>query len=238
MKKTILKTKNRFFVSMLILSISFVTATILIPARLAWAETPEEKAQKEADNKKKEDAKKAVEAQKRLADWHKRAEESIRYKFDRFKKSTLIVADGEKVRSQSEIMSMMGDLFLGPDATVGGEVKKDTNPAAVPDTVQLFFWANAKEEASLLYSNSKELNFLVDGKPMGPYPVKYSYGPDSDHFLENMIADVPLSDFRKIATSKESTEGRLGEMEFKFNDYQKILYRTFLTRISPGVPAK
>jgi hypothetical protein len=238
MRSNIFKFGSRFFVSLLILTMTLSTAAILVPSHRAWAETPEEKAQKEADKKAKEEAKKLEEQQKRIADWHKRAEENIRYKFDRFKKSTLVACDNEKVRSISALFGTFGDLYLSPDATVPDEVKKETLPAKAPATVQLFFWANAEKEATLLYSNAKELNFLVDGKPLGPYEVKYTSGPDGDNFMENMIVEVPYAEFRKIVSCKDTTEGRLGEMEFKFNDYQKILYRTFLTRITPAEAAK
>jgi hypothetical protein len=199
----------------------------LLPAPLS-AETPEEKAQREAD-------KKAAEAKKKLEEMNKKAKESVQYKFDRFKNATLIFTREEKVRSQSEVFAMKGDLFMQPSTTVEGEAKKDTNPLTRPETVSLFFFATADNRASLLYGNSQELLFLVDGKAMGPYPVKYDSGKTSDgkDWYENMDTELPYADFYKIAAAQK-VEGRMGTMEFKFNDYQRILYRTFLIAISPA----
>lgn len=227
MLKESMGSKNNFSSLVFILSLSALILGGGFTARLSFAETPEEKAQKEAD-------KKAAEAKKKLEEMHKKAADSVEYHFDKFKASTQISARNEKVRSQSEVFAMYGDLFLWPYATVSGEVKKETNPAAPPEKIQLLFWAKAQNRRTLLYRGTQELDLLVDGKPLGPYAVQYTVGRDGDEFLENMETEMSYNDFYKMVHAKQTMEGRLGQMEFKFNDYQKILYSTYLDRISPG----
>jgi uncharacterized FlaG/YvyC family protein len=243
MGKSILRPGKRFFISLILISLSLGSVTSLLQPRLTFAETPEEKAQKQAAEAAKKAAerqreadKKAAEAAKRIAEMQKRAEENIDYKFDRFKQATFVAARNEKVRSQSEIIAMMGDLFLSPNANVSGEVTKTTNPSAVPETVELYFWARAEKRKTLLYTRARTLDFLVDGSPLGPYDVKYRASRDGDIWLETMTAVIPYKDFVKIVRARTSMEGRLGDMEFKFNDYQRILYTTFLAKISPAAP--
>ncbi len=227
MLRKLFRLRNGFPVSLFILSLSFLIVAGGSSPRRSWAETPEEKAQKEAD-------KKAAEAKKKLGEMHKKAEESVDYKFDKFKASTQISARTEKVRSLSAVFSMEGDIFLWPSVNVDGEMTKDTNPKTPPEKIQLLFWARAKGPKAALYGATQELRFLVDGKPMGPYAVTYTMDRDGDDVIENMQTEMPYGDFYKVLAAKQSMQGRLGDTEFSFNDYQKILYTTFMWRISPG----
>ena len=163
----------------------------------------------------------------------KKAQENIIYNYNSSKNSTIVSTNNEKVQSQSEIVSVVGDLFLFPIAKVVGEVTKKVRPSVAPDKVLLFFIAEAPSKKEIRYKDSKKVTLLVDEKPLGTYRVIYRLQPNGTEFIEKMSIEMSYADFWKLAAARASVEGSLGDTKFNFNYYQRILYRIFLIQISP-----